>query len=81
MIHCVINCFIKDYIPGPYNATFLAGSTRSSFTIEIINDNVFESTEEFVLTLNQDPLPFNIIVVTDQATVMIMDDDGSELCS
>ena len=66
----------EDYVPGPYNVTFLAGSTSSSFNITIISDDLFEYTEEFGLTLNQDPLPLNVIGVNDQATVIIMDDDG-----
>ena len=69
----------EDYVPGPYNATFLAGSTSSSFNFMIIDDNVFEYTEEFSLIFNPDLLPFNVIGINNQANVTIMDDDGGEL--
>ena len=37
----------KDYSPGRYNVTFLAGMTDISFTITIMNDDEYEGSETF----------------------------------
>ena len=65
-----------DYSSGPYNVTFTAGTTNSSFTISIRNDNTFEDNENFALTITSLP---NIITVGNprQATVTIVDDEGN----
>ena len=65
-----------DYFSGPYNVTFTAGTTYSSFTISIRNDNTFEDNESFALTITSLP---NIITVGNprQATVTIVDDEGN----
>ena len=65
-----------DYSSGPYNVLFTAGTTNSSFTISISDDNTFEDNESFVLTITSLP---NIITAGDplQATVTIVDDEGN----
>ena len=65
-----------DYSSGPYNVTFTAGTTNSSFAISIRNDNTFEDNESFALTIASLP---NIITVGNphQATVTIVDDEGN----
>lgn len=40
-----------DFIPGRYNATFTAGTTRAVTSIPIIVDNISEETEQFGLRL------------------------------
>ena len=66
----------KDYSSGPYIVTFTAGTTNSSFTISISDDNTFENNESFVLTITS---LSNIITAGDplQATVTIVDDEGN----
>ena len=54
-----------------------AGTTRSSFSVPIINDDLLEYNEQFDLIINQSSLPFNVNVGSIyQTTVMIVDDDG-----
>ena len=75
---------IKNHIgPGEnstfrqYNVTLPAGTTHISFDVPIINDDLLEYNEEFILNINQSSLPFNVNVgSTYQTTVMIVDDDG-----
>ena len=66
----------EDYSSGPYNVTFTAGTTNSSFAISISDDNTFEDNESFTLTITS---PTNIITAGDplQATVTIVDDEGN----
>ena len=69
-----------DYDSGPYDITFTAGTTSSSFTITIEDDNTFEDNESFVVTITSLP---SIITVGSprQATVTIIDDDGNVINS
>ena len=54
-----------------------AGETSISFNVTITNDILFESTESFSLTINQNSLSPDIIAVNPKkATVIIIDDDG-----
>ena len=67
-----------DYNSGPYDITFTAGTTSSSFTITIEDDNTFEDNESFVVTITSLP---SIITAgsPDQTTVTIVDDESNEL--
>ena len=53
--------------------TFPAGSTKVSFDIMIINDNLLEDNEEFILSINSTYLSVGAI---NETTVNIVDDDG-----
>ena len=66
----------EDYSSGPYNVTFTAGTTNSSFTISINDDDIFEDNESFALIIFSLP---NIITAGDprQATVTIVDNEGN----
>ena len=65
-----------DYDSGPYNFTFLAGITDTSFDVLLINDKILEDNETFVLAINQFSLPNNITIHNiSQTTVTILDDD------
>ena len=60
-----------------YNVTLPAGTTRISFNVSIINDDLLEYNEEFILNINHSLLPFNVYAGSNyQTTVMIVDDDG-----
>ena len=67
-----------DYDSGPYNITFTAGTTSSSFTITINDDDTFEDNESFVVAITSVP---SIITVGNphQATVTIVDDESNEV--
>ena len=67
-----------NYTSRQYNATLPNGMTHTSFYVPIINDNILEFNEKFDLIIDQSLLSFNVNVGnTYQATVTIMDDDGT----
>ena len=62
-----------DYTSGPYIVTFTPGDTSVTFTVPLVDDNIFERNETFALNI----LPsdsFNISNGT--AIVTIVDNDG-----
>ena len=66
-----------DYDSGPYSITFPAGTTSVPFNISIIDDNILEDDENFILTVDLSSLPSNITANDPyQATVTIVDKDG-----
>lgn len=66
-----------DYNSGPYTVTFPAGVTGVAFNVSIINDNVLEKDESFILTIAVDSLPSKIANTTiAQASVTITDNDS-----
>ena len=70
--------YTEDYRSGPYSVTFSSGSTSSSVYINITDDNVIESAESFILTIDPNSLSTGISLgVNRQATVTISDDDGN----
>ena len=67
----------KNYTSRQYNVTLSAGTTRTSFYVPIINDDLLEFNEEFQLIIDQSSLPFNVNLGNIyQTTVTIVDDDG-----
>lgn len=65
-----------DYASGPYSVTFPAGTSNTSFSVFITDDNVTENAEAFLLNLNPISLS-NTLVFGDRggAVVTIKDDD------
>ena len=65
-----------DYISGPYSITFPVNVTRVEFNIEIINDNLYEGNEDFMLAFDQSSLPTGFFLgnIT-QSTVTIVQVD------
>ena len=69
-----------DYMSGPYNVTFPAGMTTTVLDVPINNDNICESSETFIVTINTSSLSERVTHEDPgQATVTIMDDDGELL--
>ena len=67
-----------DYGSGPYMITITAGVTVASFNILLIDDNVFENDENFMLTIDSSSLPDNVTVGDpDQVTVTVLHNDGT----
>ena len=67
-----------DYGSGPYTVRVSAGAVNASFDVKINNDNLLEGNETFNLTINLSSLPDCVNHVNPyQATVIIVDDDGS----
>ena len=68
-----------DYDSGPYTITFTAGTIYASFYILLIDDNVLENNESFMLTINSSSLPSNVTVGDPgQVTMTIEDNDGKK---
>ena len=59
-----------------FNVTISAGSTSSSFSIDIINDMIQEDNETFNITIRLLPSCLSLSLGTPSSTVMIIDDDG-----
>jgi len=66
LIHSVVSSTIGDvdYGSGPYTVQFTAGQTSASFTIAIIDDNVFEDDETFSLTIDPSSLPSRVMILS-----------------
>ena len=57
-----------------FNVTISAGSTSSSFSIDIINDMIQEDSETFNIAIKL--LPSCLLLGISSSTVTIIDDDG-----
>ena len=66
-----------------FNVTISAGSTSSSFSIDIIDDMIQDDNETFNITIRLLPSCLSLSLGTSSSTVMIIDDDGiySNKCS
>ena len=64
-----------DYTSGPYSVILPAGVMSVPFNISLNDDNIFEDSEIFMLTIKSS-LPNGVMSGNpDQATVIIMDND------
>ena len=59
-----------------FNVTISAGSTSSSFNIDIINDRIQEDNETFNITIKLLPSCLLLSLGTSSSIVMIVDNDG-----
>ena len=65
------------YYSGPYNVIFSAGETSALLDISVYNNNVFEDTTNFMLTISKFSLPDRINRgKPGNARINIVDDDG-----
>ena len=69
----------NDYDSISQNVTIPSGTTNSSFSVTIINDNILEGTENFTLTIVSTSQRDVTIDGSGQATVNIVDDDGKQI--
>ena len=67
-----------DYNAGPYNIMIPAGETRVLFNVTIIDDNIYEDHEQFVLTIpTTQSLPDGVYYGSNLTTrISIEDNDG-----
>ena len=63
----------------PYNVTFPAGTSCSSFDIPILDDDTSEDDEIFRVTIMDMSLPFGTILGDDITADVVIEDDDSEL--
>ena len=67
----------EDYTSGPYNVTFTAGMTTALLSIPINDDDIFEDSEVFILTIDSTSLLNDVTLGHIRSVVMvILDDDG-----
>ena len=79
--------YLSSYLPNvtvasDYNIpayqltpTFTAGTSMVTVTVEIINDDIFEGTQSFKLSLESTSAPQVLFGAYNQTTVNIMDDE------
>ena len=68
-----------DYVMSSvlvFNVTISAGSTSSSFSVDIINDMIQEDNETFHITIRLLPSCLSLSLGTSSSTVTIIDDEG-----
>ena len=69
-----------DYVMSSalvFNVTISAGSTSSSFSIDIINDMIQEDNETFNIAIRLLPSCLSLSLGTSSSIVMIIDNDGT----
>lgn len=86
--HCGIVLFSyapapSDYIPQqPYTVTFPAGSVRESFNVTIVDDNLLERDETFLLNIVPGTTPNGVIIGQPNNTeVTIVETTGKYVCN
>ena len=71
-----------DYTSGPYTVTIPAGMTSTTFDVPINDDDIWEDSENLMLTIDPSSLPTGITRGDPgSATVTIVDDDRKEINS
>ena len=66
-----------DYVPGPYTITFKAGNIMAPFNFSIIDDNIFENSENFNLTISSN----ESIIFGDPSVVLVVILDNDSECN
>ena len=69
-----------DYGSGPFNITVSAGEVSASYNLSIIDNNIFEASESFALTINSSSLPSRISIQSGCVLMITIVDDDSKLC-
>ena len=64
-----------DYTSGPYTVTFPAGQTTATFDVPITDDDMLETDENFMLTINSSLSASVFVGNPGQTTVTIVDDE------
>ena len=66
-----------DYNSGPYTVQFDAGVTRVSFNISVNDDDIFEDSETFNISIDSSSLHKRVTVGDNgHSVVTILDNDG-----
>ncbi|XP_065900323.1 adhesion G-protein coupled receptor V1-like [Dysidea avara] len=66
-----------DYSSGPYNVTIPAGQISVPFDVPINDDNVFEESEEFLLTIYQSSSLNGVTIASPNVAVVNISDHDS----
>ena len=67
-----------DFNPGPFNVSFPAQMTTSSFSVPITDDSMFEGNETFTVTIVPSTLPNRVVPGADCVVTVTIDDDDSK---
>ena len=62
-----------DYDPGPYDVKITKGSKRKFFSIDIINDDIYNGKRDFVIAI--DKLPLGLVRGDPYETTIEISDD------
>ena len=69
-----------DYESRPYSLPFRQGISKFPFKVPIIDDDIYEDTESFKITIDPSSLPSDVIVeYPSEVTVFVIDDDGKSV--
>ena len=60
-----------------FNVTIIAGSTSSSFIVDVIDDKIQENNETFYVMIRLLPSCLSLSLGTSSSTVTIIDNDGN----
>ena len=69
----------SDYEFRPYMIEFIPGVTRMGFDVLIINDNLVEGNETFILSINESSLSKSVAIDNHSQTAVIIVDDDSKI--
>ena len=69
-----------DYDSRPFSITFIASVTVIPLKVSIIDDDIYEGTENFSVSIDLSSLPANIEVFNSAVVVFISDNHDSK-CS
>ena len=72
----------EDYVALPGSVTITAGNTQASISVDVVDNNILESDETLVLTLNtvsSGDADISIDNANSSATVTILDDDSASV--
>ena len=80
IMYCACSVFTgtdNDYSPGPYMLTIPSGDISVSFNLSITDDDILETKEEFLLSIDPSSLPDGVTVGSEgNTTVIIVDNNG-----
>ena len=62
-----------DYTSGPFNITISAGMANATLNISILDDNVLEGNEVFLVTIDQ--ISLSSVVISNGSTLAVIIDD------
>ena len=67
----------NDYVSGPYTVEIPVGQTHLELDVSIVDDNIVEGNEYFILVITPGSLPNKVNPVNpDRTNITIVDNDG-----
>ena len=69
-----------DYQRRPFSLTFSASVNSIPVVVGLINDNMFEGSENFTLSIDSSKLPNYVMVAQPSEVVVVITDDNDGRC-